>query len=85
MARLARVGFVMNDLRRERIGFAAAWLAAQATTRNRLTRHDAPLSVRRAFTPDELRVLLASAGIRGATVTTHPWFRMAAVWRTPHA
>lgn len=79
MDRLARRGFIVNDLRRSLIGFVAAWLAAQATTRNRLTRNDAPLSVRRAYTPDELAGLLRRAGIEDAAITTHPWFRMAAV------
>lgn len=79
MDRLARVGFILNDLRRGRLGFAAAWVAARLTTRNRLTRHDAPLSVRRAYTPAELADLLRRAGVAGATITTHPWFRMAAV------
>lgn len=80
MRRLARVGFILNDLRRSRLGYAAAWLAGQTTTRNRLTRHDAPLSVLRAYTPGELRGLLRQAGIPGAKITIHPWFRMAAVW-----
>lgn len=82
MRRLARLGAIVNDLARSRTGYAAAWLAAQITTRNRLTRHDAPLSVKRAYTPDELRELLRQAGIDHARVTTHPMFRMAAVWRT---
>lgn len=80
MHRLSRTGFILNDLRRGWPGYAAAWLAAHATTRNRLTRHDAPLSVRRAFTPAELAALLRQAGVTNATITTHPWFRMAAVW-----
>lgn len=79
MDRLARIGFILNDLRRSRAGYAAAWLAARVTTRNRLTRNDAPLSVRRAYTPDELRELLHRAGIENARIFTHPWFRMAAV------
>jgi ubiquinone/menaquinone biosynthesis C-methylase UbiE len=79
MDRLARRGFIVNDLRRSRLGLAAAWLAARVTTRNRLTRNDAPLSVRRAYTPGELAGLLQRAGIEGARITTHPWFRMAAV------
>ena len=79
MDRLARVGFILNDLRRDRLGYAAAWLASRLTTRNRLTRNDAPLSVLRAYTPSELGELLDRAGIGGATITTHPWFRMAAV------
>jgi ubiquinone/menaquinone biosynthesis C-methylase UbiE len=79
MDRLARVGFVLNDLRRSRLGYAAAWVAARVTTRNRLTRNDAPLSVRRAYTPDELKDLLHRAGIDDAMISTHHWFRMAAV------
>ena len=79
MDRLARVGFVLNDLARSRLGFVAAWVAAHVTTRNRLTRHDAPLSVLRAYTPNELGDLFAQARINGVTIARHPWFRMAAV------
>lgn len=82
MKRLARIGFIVNDLRRSRAGFVAAWIASRLTTRNRLTRHDAPLSVRRAYTPRELRGLLQAAGVVDARVTTHLWFRMAAVAMT---
>lgn len=81
MARLSRTGFILNDLRRSRPGYAAAWAAARLTTRNRLTRNDAPLSVRRAYTPHELDGMLRRAGITDATISTHPWFRMAAAWR----
>lgn len=85
MDRLARHGLILNDLRRGRLGYAAAWIAARLTTRNRLTRNDAPLSVRRAYTLTELAQLLNRAGIRNARITTHPWFRMAAVATRPHA
>jgi ubiquinone/menaquinone biosynthesis C-methylase UbiE len=85
MDRIARHGFILNDLRRGRIGYAAAWLAAHITTRNRLTRNDAPLSIRRAYTPDELADLLQRAGVAGARISTHLWFRMAAVKTTPNA
>ncbi len=81
MHRLGGRGFILNDLKRGRLGFAAAWLASRVTTRNRLTRNDAPLSVRRAYTLAELGELLRLAGIYGATISTHPWFRMAAVFR----
>ena len=82
MDRIARHGFILNDLRRGWLGYAAAWLAAHATTRNRLTRNDAPLSIRRAYTPDELVDLLRQAGVEGARISTHLWFRMAAVKAT---
>lgn len=81
MDRLASVGFILNDLRRSRLGYVAAWLAAHLTTRNRLTRNDAPLSVRRAYTPQELEELLHRAGIDHAIISTHLWFRMAAIRR----
>lgn len=79
MDRLSRAGFILNDIRRCLAGFVAAWGASRVATRNRLTRHDMPLSVLRAYTPRELRALLRQAGIHDATVTTHPLFRMAAV------
>jgi ubiquinone/menaquinone biosynthesis C-methylase UbiE len=79
MDRLARTGFILNDLRRGRLAYAAARVAALLTTRNRLTRNDAPLSVRRAYTPAELDSLLRQAGIEDVTISTHRWFRMAAV------
>ena len=81
MDRLSRTGFILNDIRRCLTGYLAAWAASRVATRNRLTRHDMPLSVLRAYTPDELRALLRQAGIRDASVTTHPLFRMAAVHR----
>ena len=81
MDRLARTGFILNDIRRCLAGFVAAWAASRVATRNRLTRHDMPLSVLRAYTPDELRAFLRQAGIHDASVTTHPLFRMAAVHR----
>jgi SAM-dependent methyltransferase len=81
MDRLSRTGFILNDIRRCLTGYVAAWGASRIATRNRLTRHDMPLSILRAYTPDELRALLSQAGIPDATVTTHPLFRMAAVHR----
>ena len=49
MARVARLGVVVNDLDRRRLGWIGAWLIGHLLTRNRYTRHDAPLSVRRAY------------------------------------
>lgn len=64
MGRVARRGVVVNDLDRGWL----AWLSARAltavATRNRLTRHDGPLSVRRAYRPAEMADLLAAAGLR---------------------
>lgn len=77
MARVARTGIVVNDLVRGRLALAGAWLLTRLMTRNRYTRHDAPLSVRRAYTRAELRDLLATAGLEVAWEATgllgHRW------------
>ncbi|HEX7345380.1 MAG TPA: methyltransferase domain-containing protein [Candidatus Limnocylindrales bacterium] len=64
MARVARLGVVVNDLVRCRRAFLGAWLLSRVATRNRLTRNDAPLSVRRAYSFAELTALMAAAGLQ---------------------
>lgn len=64
MARVSRRGIVVNDLSRSRLRWVGAWLLAHLATRNRYTRHDGPLSVRRAYTAVEMHALLAVAGLR---------------------
>lgn len=64
MARVARLGIVVNDLDRGRIHWVGAWLIGHLLTRNPYTRYDAPLSVARAYRPREMRELLAGAGLR---------------------
>jgi ubiquinone/menaquinone biosynthesis C-methylase UbiE len=64
MARVARLGIVVNDVIRSRRGLVGTWLVVHALTRNRFTRNDAPTSVRRAYTVAELTALLAAAGLR---------------------
>jgi ubiquinone/menaquinone biosynthesis C-methylase UbiE len=63
-ARVARHGVVVNDLVRARHHWLGARVLLALTTRNRYTRHDGPLSVRRAYTLIELRALLAAGGLR---------------------
>ncbi len=63
-ARVARLGVVVNDLVRARRHWIAARVLLPLMTRNRFTRHDGPLSVRRAYTRVELRALLAGAALR---------------------
>jgi SAM-dependent methyltransferase len=64
MARVARRGVVVNDLVRGRVAWLGAWLLSHLATTNRFTRHDAPLSVSRAYTVAELTSLIAAAGLR---------------------
>ena len=75
MSRVARRGIVVNDLLRGRIAWLGAWLLSHLATRNRYTRYDAPLSVRRAYTVAELTSLIAAAGLRGQASTVSGFFR----------
>lgn len=76
MRRVARVTPIVCDLRRAAAGVAGAWLFSRLTTANRLTRHDAPLSARRAYTAREALGLARSAGWRRPGVRHAPFFRM---------
>ncbi|MBW3612904.1 MAG: methyltransferase domain-containing protein [Chloroflexi bacterium] len=64
MARVARLGVVINDLRRGVLPLLAVGVAVAALGRCRTTRHDGLLSVRRSYTPAELDALLSASGLR---------------------
>jgi ubiquinone/menaquinone biosynthesis C-methylase UbiE len=68
MSRIARLGIVVNDLDRSRLGWIGAWLLGHLLTANRYTRNDAPLSVRRAHRPAEVVELMKAAGLRPVRV-----------------
>jgi SAM-dependent methyltransferase len=76
MRRVARLTPIVGDLERSRIAFAGTFLWARITTRNRLTRNDAPLSVRRAYIANEALALAREAGWRAPGVRREPFFRM---------
>jgi SAM-dependent methyltransferase len=79
MRRVSRLTPVVGDLTRSAFAFAVTWAWAMLTTRNRLTRHDAPLSVRRAYVPLEALALAREAGWRSPRVQREPFFRMTLV------
>jgi SAM-dependent methyltransferase len=84
MARVARVGVIVADLRRHVVAVAGFWLASYALRLQPVTRHDGVTSVRRGFTSRELTALLRSAGL-GARVHARPGFRLVAAWRRADA
>lgn len=79
--RVCRHAVIINDLRRGRFH----WLAAKAGSliyRSAITRHDAPVSVRRAYTSAEMRTILEEAGYPATEFSHHFFFRMGIViWR----
>jgi ubiquinone/menaquinone biosynthesis C-methylase UbiE len=63
MGRVARLGVVVNDLERTRLGWIGAWLIGHLLTGNRYTRQDAPISVLRSYRASEMKGLLRAAGL----------------------
>jgi len=62
MRAASRIGVVVSDLLRTRLSWVLVVLATWLFARHAISRHDGPLSVRRAYAPDELRVLCEKAG-----------------------
>jgi SAM-dependent methyltransferase len=83
MSRVARRGIIVNDLVRNWPGYAGAWLFSHALTRNPLTRHDAPLSARRAYTRREMGLLLARAELCPLATVGFIGYRVALIAQAP--
>ncbi len=63
LRRVARHGVVVNDLVRGRTFWLGGWLLVHAIGQSPYTRHDGPLSIRRAYSRAELRDLVRAAGL----------------------
>lgn len=71
MARAARLGVVVNDLLRSHLTLGLVWLVTRAYGVHPVSRHDGPMSVRRAYSPAELSVLAVEAGAVRLDVERH--------------
>lgn len=76
LRRVASRAPLVCDLVRSRAALAATLAFARCIARNRLTKHDAPLSVRRAYTTGEAVELAQRAGWRAPRVRRSAFFRM---------
>jgi hypothetical protein len=63
---------VVNDLLRTRLSLLLVWLVTRLLPLHPVSRHDGPVSVRRAYSPRELAALAAQAGGR-ARVRRYAW------------
>lgn len=80
--RVCRVAFLVNDVVRNPVHLAVTY-AGFPIYRSRITRNDAPASVRQAYTPDELRDLLQPLTPRPVQISRHYLYRMGIiVWKT---
>lgn len=76
LRRVSRMTPLVCDLHRSLPAYAATWAFGRVFSRNRITRHDGPVSVLRAYTPHEALALARKAGWRSPYVRVEPWFRM---------
>ncbi len=83
MTRAGRLGFIVNDLWRARLGLALVWLATRLLARHPISRHDGPLSVRRSYSPDEIRSLAVLARVPRLEVRRYPWLARVLAVGTP--
>jgi ubiquinone/menaquinone biosynthesis C-methylase UbiE len=77
MKRVSRLGAACIDLVRGRIAVFCIWLLTAVVLRNDMTKYDARLSIRRAFTHAELFTLAARAGWKNLKQTKFFWFQQA--------
>jgi ubiquinone/menaquinone biosynthesis C-methylase UbiE len=79
--RVCRVAVLINDLVRHPLHMALVY-AGLPLYRSRLTRHDAPASVRQAYTPAEVQALLEQTAAATVEIHRHYLFRMGVIaWK----
>jgi SAM-dependent methyltransferase len=84
--RVARRAVIVNELERCRANWLGARLLAATRWRgNRITRHDGPLSVLRAFTRAELADAAAAAGLRVSSLRRRFFYRLVLIADTRDA
>jgi ubiquinone/menaquinone biosynthesis C-methylase UbiE len=77
MKRVSRLGAACIDLVRGRVAVFCIWLLTAVVLRNQMTKYDARLSIRRAFTHRELLALARRAGWKDVLQTKFFWFQQA--------
>src|SRR5215475_11024495 len=79
-ARVARVAFIINDLRRHPVAYYSIKLLSRIFTRNRLVRNDSAVSVLRGFTERDIEEIADAARI-GLQVFRHFPYRYILIGR----
>ena len=75
MRKVARRGWIVNDLYRGALNYAGAWFLGMLSGRPMIF-NDAKLSVARAFRPEDLERYRTAAGLSDARIRRRPVFRI---------
>lgn len=79
MDKLTTRGFVVSDLRRDKLSLWGVSAGLTVMRSHPFTRHDGSASVRRAFTPREYVKMVALSGAQNVRLSSHWYARMALV------
>ena len=82
MTRVGRIGSACIDLVRSRLAAIGIWLLTTFIVRDPMVKHDARVSIRRAFTTKEMQNLAQRAGWPRPEQTQFFWFQQAILGRT---
>ncbi len=80
MWRTSRGYILVNDLYRHPVAYASIWVLARLFSKSEMVIHDGPVSVRRAFSPEEFGAIADRAGVRAKVHRSFP-FRLVLVGR----
>ena len=79
--RVCRAAAIINDVVRDPIHLALVYLSLPLY-RSHFTHHDAPASVRRAYTVEEMRQMLRQTTAASVEIKRYPLYRMGAIaWK----
>jgi 2-polyprenyl-3-methyl-5-hydroxy-6-metoxy-1,4-benzoquinol methylase len=76
---MARVAFLINDLRRHPIPYYSFWVLSRLFTTNRIIRHDGLVSILRGFTLKDVRELQRRSGLSSLSNHFHFPYRIVLV------
>ena len=80
--RVCRIALLINDVVRNPLHLGLVY-AGYPLYRGRLTRHDAPASVRQAYTPKEMKEMLRKTTAAQVEIHSHYLFRMGVIaWKS---
>jgi len=72
MSTTSRRAVIVNDLWRSWLSLALVWTTTRILGCHPISRHDGPLSVRRAYSPDEIHGLAQKAGLSQPRIRRYP-------------
>lgn len=83
MSLAAHKAILIDDLLRTSLGYALCWVGCRILTQSRIVRIDGPLSVRAAYSRQEVERLIDRCGLAGATIKRHWPERFLLAWEAP--